>query len=81
VNVVGEKKPMKLKADPLPGLDKIKSKVDQVKSKATSKAKEYTATPGGHWKRTAYYNAQRRVADNVIFMGNYGGEGSGVFDK
>ncbi|EWG36737.1 hypothetical protein FVEG_00632 [Fusarium verticillioides 7600] len=88
VNVVDEKKPLKLKADPLPGLDKIKSKVenvkskvDQVKSKATSKAKEYTATPGGHWKRTAYYNAQRRVADNVIFMGNYGGEGSGVFDN
>ncbi|KAF5027754.1 hypothetical protein F66182_132 [Fusarium sp. NRRL 66182] len=36
---------------------------------------------GGGWKRTAYYNAQRRVADNVIFMGNYGGEGSGVFDN
>ncbi|KAM0344379.1 hypothetical protein ACHAPU_007563 [Fusarium lateritium] len=34
----------------------------------------------GHWKRTSYYNAQRRVADNVMFMGNYGGEGSGVFD-
>ncbi|KAJ4271581.1 target of Sbf [Fusarium torreyae] len=35
---------------------------------------------GGHWKRTSYYNAQRRVTNNVMFMGNYGGQGSGVFD-
>ncbi|KAM0564600.1 hypothetical protein ACHAPJ_000815 [Fusarium lateritium] len=35
---------------------------------------------GGYWKRTSYYNAQRRVTNNVMFMGNYGGQGSGVFD-
>lgn len=46
-----------------------------------SKTNSYTGSSGGHWKRTSYYNAKRRVADNVMFLGNYGGEGSGVFDK
>ncbi|KAF4449422.1 hypothetical protein F53441_7284 [Fusarium austroafricanum] len=66
----------------LPGVDEIKNKIkDKVGSKTKTKTKEYSATAGGHWKRTAYYNAQRRVADNVMFMGNYGGDGSGVFDN
>jgi hypothetical protein len=51
------------------------------KKESGSKTNSYSASSGGHWKRTSYYNAQRRVADNVMFLGNYGGEGSGVFDK
>ncbi|KHN96764.1 uncharacterized protein MAM_05320 [Metarhizium album ARSEF 1941] len=30
--------------------------------------------------RTAYYNAEKQIADNVVFLGNYGGQGSGVFN-
>lgn len=33
------------------------------------------------WRRVAYYSAQRGLTDNVMFMGNYGGQGSGYFDK
>ncbi|KAL6919682.1 hypothetical protein ACHAPO_004104 [Fusarium lateritium] len=46
-----------------------------------SKTNSYSGSSGGNWKRTSYYNAQQRVADNVMFLGNYGGEGSGVFDN
>lgn len=35
---------------------------------------------GKDWDRVAYYNAKDGVADNMVFLGNYGGEGSGVFD-
>ncbi|KAG5663778.1 hypothetical protein KAF25_006363 [Fusarium avenaceum] len=66
-----EKKPLKSNANPV---------VENPKKASGSKTNAYP-TPGGRWKRTSYYNAQRRVADNVVFMGNYGGEGSGVFDN
>ncbi|WXC55040.1 hypothetical protein SNK03_001013 [Fusarium graminearum] len=46
-----------------------------------SKTKPYGGSSRGNWERTSYYNAQQRVADNVMFLGNYGGEGSGVFDN
>lgn len=36
---------------------------------------------GGDWQRTAYYSAEQQFADNVVFLGNYGGDGSGIFDK
>jgi hypothetical protein len=65
-----EKKPLKSNAKPV---------VEKPKKASGSKTNAYP-TPGGRWKRTSYYNSQRRVADNVMFMGNYGGEGSGVFD-
>jgi hypothetical protein len=29
----------------------------------------------------AYYNAEKQVSENIVFMGNYGGQGSGVWDK
>lgn len=35
---------------------------------------------GGDWGRVAYYNAEKQVAENMVFMGNYGGQGSGVWD-
>jgi hypothetical protein len=51
------------------------------KKEGSAKTNSYSGSSSGHWKRTAYYNSQRRVADNVMFLGNYGGEGSGVFDN
>jgi Tos1-like cell wall protein len=35
----------------------------------------------GGWNRIGYYNAKEGVADGITFLGNYGGEGSGSFDK
>lgn len=42
-----------------------------------SKAAHLTGMP---WERIAYYNAEKQEVDNMMFMGNYGGQGSGVFD-
>ncbi|PHH83459.1 hypothetical protein CDD82_775 [Ophiocordyceps australis] len=33
------------------------------------------------WERVAYYSAEKQHAENIMFMGNYGGQGSGVWDK
>ncbi|PWI73353.1 hypothetical protein PCL_10368 [Purpureocillium lilacinum] len=32
------------------------------------------------WHRVSYYNASTQEADNLVFLGNYGGQGSGEFD-
>ncbi|CAM1504307.1 Fc.00g018980.m01.CDS01 [Cosmosporella sp. VM-42] len=51
------------------------------KPKATSSSTPSSNTgAGGDWDRTSYYNAEQQVADNIIFLGNYGGQGSGVWD-
>lgn len=40
--------------------------------------------PEGHsgqaWDRVAYYNAESQTSENMVFMGNYGGQGSGTWD-
>lgn len=36
--------------------------------------------PAGTFDRISYYNAGSQTVDNVTFLGNYGGQGSGVFD-
>ncbi|KUJ24321.1 uncharacterized protein LY89DRAFT_572863 [Mollisia scopiformis] len=33
------------------------------------------------FERAHYYNAASQIIDNVTFLGNYGGQGSGVFDE
>lgn len=38
------------------------------------------APSGSDWDRVAYYNAQKQISENIMFMGNHGGQGSGVFD-
>lgn len=38
------------------------------------------APSGSDWDRVAYYNAVKQVSENIVFMGNHGGQGSGVFD-
>ncbi len=35
----------------------------------------------GQWSRVSYYNAAQQVVENIVFLGNHGGQGSGVFDK
>ncbi|KAM4058470.1 putative TOS1-like glycosyl hydrolase [Hirsutella rhossiliensis] len=40
-----------------------------------------SGSPGNSWDRIAYYNAESQVVKNMMFMGNYGGQGSGVFDN
>jgi hypothetical protein len=36
----------------------------------------------GPWERIAYYNAEpeQPIVENMVFLGNYGGQGSGVWD-
>ncbi|KAK5992805.1 PGA52-like protein [Cladobotryum mycophilum] len=48
-------------------------------AKAPPKDKSPPAA-GSDWDRVAYYSAEKQVADNIIFMGNYGGQGSGLWD-
>ncbi|KAM3450835.1 hypothetical protein MY3296_005792 [Beauveria thailandica] len=38
------------------------------------------AASGKDWDRTSYYNAETQEAENLVFLANYGGQGSGVFD-
>lgn len=38
------------------------------------------ASSGKDWDRTSYYNAETQEAENLVFVGNYGGQFSGVFD-
>ncbi|GAB0137539.1 hypothetical protein EsDP_00005799 [Epichloe bromicola] len=45
------------------------------------KPKTKPASSGSDWDRVAYYNAEKQIAENMVFMGNYGGSGSGVFDE
>lgn len=37
-------------------------------------------TSGQDWDRIAYYNAENQTSENMVFMGNYGGQQSGVWD-
>ncbi|KND91419.1 Protein TOS1 [Tolypocladium ophioglossoides CBS 100239] len=39
-----------------------------------------TSTSPSDWNRVAYYSSEKQVVENMVFMGNYGGQGSGVFD-
>lgn len=32
------------------------------------------------YERIAYYDSESQTNDNLVFLGNYGGQGSGVFD-
>ncbi|KAF3802921.1 PGA52-like protein [Colletotrichum gloeosporioides] len=51
-------------------------------SKASpSKASTSTGSSSGEYSRVAYYNADQGVADGLVFLGNYGGQGSGKFDN
>jgi len=34
----------------------------------------------GAYERIAYYDSASQATDNLVFLGNMGGQGSGVFD-
>ncbi|TGO30690.1 hypothetical protein BPAE_0004g01490 [Botrytis paeoniae] len=50
----------------------------QVSASTTSSA---TAIASGSYSRIGYYNSAEQTLDNLVFLGNYGGQGSGVFDE
>ncbi|TGO65514.1 hypothetical protein BCON_0002g00990 [Botryotinia convoluta] len=50
----------------------------QVSASTTSSA---TAIASGTYSRIGYYNSAEQTLDNLVFLGNYGGQGSGVFDE
>ncbi|OAR00191.1 hypothetical protein LLEC1_07672, partial [Akanthomyces lecanii] len=49
-------------------------------SSAPAPKKPKPAASGQAWDRTSYYSAEAQTAENLVFLGNYGGQGSGVFD-
>lgn len=36
--------------------------------------------PKHSYKRIGYYEASSQTVENLVFLGNFGGQGSGVFD-
>ncbi|TGO78427.1 hypothetical protein BELL_0067g00230 [Botrytis elliptica] len=50
----------------------------QVSASTTSSA---TAIASGSYSRIGYYNSAEQTLDNLVFLGNHGGQGSGVFDE
>lgn len=49
----------------------------QITASTTSSA---TAIASGSYSRIGYYNSAEQTLDNLVFLGNYGGQGSGVFN-
>ena len=41
-------------------------------------AKDFDSTPGD-WCRVSYYGAEEGIAEDITFLGHYGGSGSGGF--
>ncbi|KAG6020771.1 hypothetical protein E4U41_002728 [Claviceps citrina] len=66
-----------LKADYPASSDKSGS---SEKPGSSGKPKGKPASSGSDWDRVAYFNVDKKIAENMVFMGNYGGSGSGVFD-
>ncbi|KAM0440929.1 hypothetical protein ACHAPT_000232 [Fusarium lateritium] len=62
-----------------PAKNNAKTPIKKPANNGNSKTKP--AAAGGSWARTSYYNAEQQAADNIVFLGNYGGDGSGVFDE
>ena len=67
-------------ADSKPAKSSKSSKDKDSKSPLSNLKNKISKSSGKDWDRVAYYNAKDGVADNMVFLGNYGGEGSGVFD-
>ncbi|KYK54682.1 hypothetical protein DCS_06642 [Drechmeria coniospora] len=54
--------------------------VSPPQSSAIPKSNASSASSGSDWDRIAYFNAETKERDNMVFMANLGGQGSGVFD-
>ncbi|CAD6442185.1 96f09121-de62-402b-b8d4-8d082bf913ba [Sclerotinia trifoliorum] len=50
----------------------------QVSASATAST---TAVGSGSYSRIGYYDSVEQTLDNLVFLGNYGGQGSGVFNE
>ncbi|KAF6839655.1 hypothetical protein CMUS01_04217 [Colletotrichum musicola] len=61
----------------------VAAAVPKPASSSSSKAKTPStgSSAGGDYTRIAYYNADKAIADGLVFLGNYGGQGSGKFDN
>ncbi|KAG4440986.1 hypothetical protein IFR05_003550 [Cadophora sp. M221] len=47
---------------------------------ADNKFENSNAKSKNAYSRTSYYDSVSQTADNIVFLGNHGGQGSGVFD-
>ena len=41
----------------------------------------FPISPGMEFERIAYYDSESQTAENITFLGNFGGQGSGVFNE
>ncbi|QSZ37493.1 hypothetical protein DSL72_008591 [Monilinia vaccinii-corymbosi] len=48
---------------------------------SASETASATAVASGSYSRIGYYNSAEQTLDNLVFLGNHGGQGSGVFDE
>lgn len=53
------------------------AKVDTAKAGYTPKPLKDTST---QYDRIGFYHASSQTVENLVFLGNHGGQGSGVFD-
>lgn len=51
------------------------------KSTKAASSKPGAANGNSAYTRTGYYDAESQTLDGLVFLGNYGGAGSGVFDS
>ncbi|GKT64478.1 TOS1 protein [Colletotrichum tofieldiae] len=51
------------------------------KASSSKAAGSSSGTVTGDYTRVGYYNADKAIADGIVFLGNYGGQGSGKFDN
>lgn len=49
-------------------------------SSSSSSSSDNTTVADGDYERIGYYEASSGTADGITFLGNYGGQGSGVWD-
>uniref|UniRef100_A0A060TBZ8 glucan endo-1,3-beta-D-glucosidase n=1 Tax=Blastobotrys adeninivorans TaxID=409370 RepID=A0A060TBZ8_BLAAD len=50
-------------------------------SSSAASSSSSSSSSSGDWSRKSYYNAESGTGDNLVFMNNMGGAGSGVFDN
>ncbi|KXH60426.1 hypothetical protein CSAL01_05707 [Colletotrichum salicis] len=57
------------------------SQASSSKAAASSKAASSSGSVSGDYNLVGYYNADKAIANGIVFLGNYGGQGSGKFDN
>ncbi|PQE20144.1 hypothetical protein CJF30_00001454 [Rutstroemia sp. NJR-2017a BBW] len=58
-----------------------KSNTPAISFSAPVKTTSPESLSSGSFPRIGYYNSAQRVLDNLVFLGNHGGQGSGVWDE